>query len=177
VFGGTARKGCQAMAMSDLIAICNIVATVVAVMASPLIALRISQILTDRADLRKAKMEIFKTLMSQRKLETSKNIFEALNLIDVVYSGDRNVRKKWNAFYEALQEHEMSEVGELRHALLLAMAKSIGMTEISSKDIAREFLPQNLQDAERLYRGRQILELEDVEKERALRAQNSLTSQ
>jgi hypothetical protein len=166
-------EGRRALSGSDIIAICNIVATVIAVLASPLIALRISSKLEDRADLRKARMQVFKTLMSQRLQATSREVFEALNIIDVVFAGDRNVKAKWAALFEAVHSHELSEVGELRHDLLLAMAKSIGLPDISMKDVEREYLPQNIADAEQLYYTKLQLDLEDAQTEQARRAQKS----
>lgn len=80
-----------------VIAIVNIIA----VIAAPVVAVKVGQYLQDRAQIRKDKMDIFKTLMANRTGWSTASVY-AMNIIDVVFADDISVRNCWKTYYERL---------------------------------------------------------------------------
>ena len=67
----------------------------IAVIAIPVIAVLVGQKLQDRAEKRKDKMQIFKTLMTSRIYGWTPDSVHALNIIDIVFADDKEVRSAW----------------------------------------------------------------------------------
>ena len=65
----------------------------VAVIIIPILAVIIAQYLQNRSEKRKDKMQIFKVLMTSRIYGWTPESVHCLNLIDVVFSDDKEVRK------------------------------------------------------------------------------------
>ena len=63
------------------------IVNIVAVIAAPIIAVQIGQYLQDRAQLRKDKMDVFKTLMANRVGWSTASVY-AMNIIDIVFADD-----------------------------------------------------------------------------------------
>ena len=80
-----------------VIAIVNIIA----VIAAPIVAVKVGQYLQERAQIRKDKMDIFKTLMENRTGWSAASVY-AMNIIDVVFADDMFVRNCWKTYYEKL---------------------------------------------------------------------------
>lgn len=75
---------------------------IVAIIFAPVISVIIGQRLQDRAKRRQDKMEIFKALMSSRVYGWTNASVYALNIIDVVFTDDKQVRAQWKAYYDKL---------------------------------------------------------------------------
>ena len=74
---------------------------VIAIIVMPIVAVWVGQRLQRRSELRKDKMWIFRTLLIARNGWTVDSV-NALNIIDVVFVDDENVRKRWKEYYDKL---------------------------------------------------------------------------
>ena len=144
----------------DCLSIINIVSVVIA----PIIAVWIGQILQDRGEKRKDKLELFKTLMMSRNGWTVESV-RALNILDIVFSNDEAVRTAWKNYYDKLcvenpTETELRKIQDTQYELLEAMAKSLGYSEtITWKTIQKPYKPKGMIEAEenqRLYQKGQL---------------------
>ncbi|HUB46234.1 MAG TPA: DUF6680 family protein, partial [Acetobacteraceae bacterium] len=83
----------------------NVLATVAAVIAAPIIALRVQSKLQYRADREREKVTIFAMLLSRRHELGSPEVIRSLNLIDVVFADHDGVREAWSRYYAAVFAH------------------------------------------------------------------------
>ena len=100
----------------------------------PISALRIQRELDDQREARNRKLYIFKTLMTYRVTPVNINFVQALNLIDVEFTGsnreEKAVREAWKELldhfnsYSAVQNPAEKSI-ELTATLLSAMGKSL----------------------------------------------------
>ena len=81
----------------------------IAVLLIPVVAVFVGQYLQERAQRRKDKMDIFKTLMINR-VGWSVESTRAMNIIDIVFSDDKNVRQAWSEYYHALCVKDPDEI-------------------------------------------------------------------
>ena len=136
------------MSISDIL---NLVAIIIA----PVAAVLIGQWLQNRAENRKDKLEIFKTLMISRN-GWSMESYRAFNIIDIVFADDKTVRACWKAYYEKLciekpSEAEQKTINTARDKLLEAMAVSLGYKDkITWETIQNPYKPKGLADAEKM---------------------------
>ena len=72
----------------------------IAIIIIPIIAVLIGQWLQTRAEKRKDKMHIFKTLMTSRVYGWTQESVYCLNIIDIVFADDREVRNAWKDLYD-----------------------------------------------------------------------------
>jgi hypothetical protein len=121
----------------------------IAILLAPIVALRVGAALQNRSDARKAKLEIFSTLISLRHVPTSDDIFRALNLIYVVFVGEPAVREAWTRYFSALEDPRFyhgvgpSIVEEKRRDLLLEIVKALKLSrKITSADLLRTYTPK-----------------------------------
>lgn len=110
-------------------------ATIFAIYYGPIQALKIQRNLDEEREARKRKVYVFKTLMSNRATRLSPNYVQALNLIDVEFTGandkEKAVREAWKELLDLFQNYKttpnaMDKSDELNAALLAAMGKSLG---------------------------------------------------
>ena len=123
------------------------VATIINIIAAPIIAVWVGQKLQDRAASRKDKMAIFQCLMTQRAIGWAQPMtVNALNSIDIVFNKDKEVRKCWATLLASYQHGGTSiECETAQCALLEAMAKSLGYKEIITwKEIQNPYMPEGL---------------------------------
>ncbi len=126
----------------------------VAIIVAPVAAVWIGQWLQDRAEKRKDKMEIFKTLMIARN-SWSLDSYKALNIIDIVFADDETVRKRWKEYYDKLcvenpSDTELKKIKTAQDKLLEAMAVSLGYKDkITWETIQNPYVPQGMIDAEK----------------------------
>lgn len=131
-----------------VIAIVNIIAVIVA----PIVAVKVGQHLQNRAQSRKDKMDIFKTLMANRTGWSTASVY-AMNIIDVVFVDDEAVRACWKTYYEKLciQEPDEMQKGQIRTAhykMLEAMAISLGYKDkITWETIQNPYMPVGMMSA------------------------------
>ena len=82
---------------------------VIAIIAIPIVSVFVGQYLQNRSQHRKDKLDIFKTLMMNR-VGWSVESVHAMNIIDVVFAKDRNVRSKWKDYYTLLCIQEPNDM-------------------------------------------------------------------
>lgn len=96
------------------------------------------------------KMNLFKVLMTHRDLGWSLEKAHALNMIDIVFCDDPNVRAAWKTYYEALciqnpTEEEQIDIRNAQYNLLNEMATALGYTEDILWDaVQKPYLPQGM---------------------------------
>ena len=82
---------------------------IAAIILAPVVSVIIGQKLQDRAKRRQDKMDIFKTLMTNRVYIWTTASVHALNIIDIVFADDKKVRSQWKAYYDKLCVSNPSE--------------------------------------------------------------------
>jgi hypothetical protein len=160
------------MTTTDWIGIANIVATVAAIVAAPMIALRIAAKLQERSDSKKAKIALFSTLVSLRHDPTNADFLQALNLIDVVFVDDAAVREAWSRYYVVLNDGNMNNQAgfsireDRKRELLLTIVGALRLREkISTADILRTYLPQFFGEVQFVDYYRRLLDLHKLQEE------------
>ena len=134
------------MTTSDWILALTGAGSVLAIFSAPVVALWIAGKLQRRSDSRKAKLDIFSTLMGLRYAPLSEEFARALNLIDAVFADDPAVREAWTRYYTSLLDPNQN-VGpgyalreEKRRDLLLEIVKALGLSgKISSAELLRSY--------------------------------------
>lgn len=129
--------------------------TIIAMIVAPIAAVGIGQWLPKKEELRKDKLAIFKSLMIARGGWTVES-FKALNIIDIVFADDSNVRKCWKEYYNNLcienpsaSEETNIQISQVK--LLEAMAKSLGYKDtITWETIQKPYRPKGMVDAEHI---------------------------
>ena len=124
----------------------------IAVLLIPVVAVFVGQYLQERAQRRKDKMDIFKTLMINR-VGWSVESTRALNIIDIVFSDDKNVRQAWSEYYHALcvkdpDEIQLKQMQQAQDKLLEKMAISLGYKDkITWETIQNPYVPKGMMEA------------------------------
>ena len=116
------------MTTSDIIMIVSIVMNCIVIVAAPIISVWVAQKLQDRARKRQDKMEMFKTLMTNRIYDWTPQAVYALNSIDIVLSDDETVRQQWKKYYDKLcvenaTETELKKINFLKPWLIVLAIK------------------------------------------------------
>lgn len=84
----------------------------------------------------------------------TKESVKALNIIEIVFSDDKNVLNSWKDYYDKLcvQNPNSADIKKIKNAqgrLLETIAKSLGYKDITWETIQNPYLPTGLQqDAE-----------------------------
>jgi hypothetical protein len=158
--------------MSDTIAIFNIVATVFAVLAAPIVALWIGGILQHRAQRRQEQLALLEILLSLRHRPFSADNFKALNSIDAVFARNRNVREAWSKYFSALNDGNLNNPPgwaireEKRRDLMTSIISSLGLArQISTSDLLRTYSPTVVVQEETLAIWERIKKREDLRDE------------
>ena len=124
----------------------------IAVLLIPVVAVFVGQYLQERAQRRKDKMDIFKTLMINR-VGWSVESTRAMNIIDIVFSDDKNVRQAWSEYYHALcvkdpDEIQLKQMQQAQDKLLEKMAISLGYKDkITWETIQNPYVPKGMMEA------------------------------
>ena len=94
------------------------------------------------------KMEIFKTLMSERFVPVSFSKTKALNSIQIVFYNCTNVVEAWHNYHDYLckpqEQIDTEKARDYEVSLLEAMAKDVGYDEIDWTKIKRYYSPQGI---------------------------------
>ena len=128
------------------------IVNIIVVVAAPIIAVKVGQYLQDRAQLRKDKMDIFKTLMANRIGWSTASVY-AMNIIDIVFADDMPVRRCWKEYYEKLSiqkpdEVQQKQIRTAHEKLLESMAVSLGYKDkITWETIQNPYYPQEMFDS------------------------------
>lgn len=135
-----------------------------AIIVVPIAAVLIGQWLQNRANRRKDKLEIFKTLMIARN-GWSPECVRALNIIDIVFADDSTVRARWKEYYDRLcvenpSETELKKIKTAQDKLLEAMAISLGYKDkVTWETIQNPYVPKGMIEAEQMQREYQTGQL------------------
>lgn len=122
----------------------------VAVIIIPILAVIIAQYLQNRSEKRKDKMQIFKVLMTSRIYGWTPESVHCLNLIDVVFSDDKEVRKAWKDLYDKYcvenpTETELKKIKDAKYKLLETIAHSLGYkNKITWETIQNPYIPKGM---------------------------------
>ena len=121
---------------------------IIAIIISPIVAVIVGQYLQSKSKKREDKLEIFKILMVSRGLGWSTESVRALNIIEVVFSDDKNVLNQWKKYYDRLcveepNETELSKIKIEGDKLLEVIAKSLGY-KITWETIQNPYIPRGL---------------------------------
>lgn len=142
---------------------------IVAIIFAPVISVIIGQRLQDRAKRRQDKMEIFKALMSSRIYGWTNASVYALNIIDVAFADDKQVRAQWKAYYDKLcvgnpTEEDLKRIETEKCKLLEKISKSLGYKDkITWETIQNPYIPKGLTDSMLQQQQYQTGQLEVVE--------------
>ena len=108
------------------------VASIVAIIVGPIAALAIQRWADHRRELRREKLWVFRTLMAYRATRLNQTFVQALNAIDVVFSGggqkEKDVRTAWKVLLDHLNTKQDSEAAQGRALdLTVALLARMGM--------------------------------------------------
>lgn len=121
-----------------LIAVIGLILSAISILAiyyGPIKALKIQRELDEERATKGRKLQIFKTLMSNRATRLSPPYVQALNLIDVEFTenndDENEVRETWKELLDLYGDYEkiqnaQEKADELNAALLSGMGKSLG---------------------------------------------------
>lgn len=121
-----------------------------AIILAPIAAVFIGQILQNKSEKRKDKMHIFKTLMTSRLYGWTPESVHCLNLIDIVFSDDKNVRAAWKDLHDKYcvenpTETDLKKIKNAQYKLLEAMAFSLGYKDkVTWETIQNPYIPQGM---------------------------------
>ena len=133
------------------------VLNLIAIIIAPIVAVLIGQWLQNRSERRKDKLEIFKSLMIARNGWSPESV-RALNIIDIVYADDNNVRLRWKEYYDRLcidspSDTDLKKIKTAQEKLLEAMAVSLGYKEtVTWETIQNPYVPKGMIEAEQMQR-------------------------
>ena len=138
------------MDTSDWITLCFSIINVLAIIIIPIVAVVVGQKLQTRAKKREDKIQIFKILMTSRIYDWTTDEVHALNILDIVFSDDKEVRDSWKDLYDKLcvsnpSEVELKKIQTAKYKLLETIAKSLGYeNQIIWETIQNPYIPKGL---------------------------------
>lgn len=118
-----------------------------ALVVIPIVAVVIGKWLQDRSEKRKDKMQIFKALMTSRIYGWTPDSVNALNIIDVVFADDKEVRAAWKDLNEKYRvtnpdEQHLKKIEIAQYKLLETISNSLGYKDkISWETIQNPYIP------------------------------------
>lgn len=124
--------------------------SILAIIAAPVVAVIIGQKLQNRAKKRQDKMEIFKTLMTSRIHGWTPESVFALNVIDIVFADDKNVRNQWKTYHDKLcvsdpTQEDLKKIQTEQYKLLETIAVSLGYKDkITWETIQNPYIPDGM---------------------------------
>lgn len=136
---------------------CADIINIVALIVVPIVAVLIGQHLQNRAQKRKDKMEIFKTLMIARNGWTVESV-RALNVIDIIFVNDKKVRNAWRDLYDKYRVENpdnahLEKIRQAQYKLIEEIANSLGYkNKITWQNIQNPYIPKGMVEAEQLQR-------------------------
>ena len=135
-------------------------ATIVAVLLGPVIAVLASRHLDHRRADKTRKMDIFRALMRTRGMRLGQDHVEALNLVEVEFVGHPSILEAWNNYLSNLgeelppaeQKHRFDAAVRRRDALLTTLiyeiANAVGIRVQQLDILDGNYVPQGWQDTE-----------------------------
>lgn len=129
---------------------CKDILNLIAIIVIPIVAVLIGQHLQNRAEIRKDKMHIFKVLMTSRIYGWTQESVHCLNIIDIVFSDDENVRNAWKDLYDKYcvqnpDETQLEKIQNAQYKLLDTMANSLGYKDkVTWETIQNPYIPEGM---------------------------------
>lgn len=90
------------------------VLTIIAIVSGPIIALELQRFLDARREQKQRKLWIFRAIMANRATILNVNYVQALNLIDIDFSGDSKKDKEVRTAWKILLDHLTVPEGKIR---------------------------------------------------------------
>lgn len=126
----------------DLYAI-QIFANFLAIFLGPVTAVCITLWIQNRKETREAKLQLFLTLLTERKDVTfSKRAIDALNTIDVVFHDNQKVVELWHKHFALRQSPPTQELQHTWTELLDEMAKVLRYSNLRQIDLDKFYTTQ-----------------------------------
>ena len=119
--------------------------TIIAILVSPIIAVIVTLWYSNRLENRKAKMELFMTLLANRKTyPVPIDFVNSLNTIDVVFHNNEKVITAWKNLYSEYhtEPFQITRADRKLLDLLDAMAKNLGYMDIRQTDFDSFYAPR-----------------------------------
>lgn len=134
---------------------------IIAVLLSPLIAVLVTIHLQNRAEKRKHKMELFRTLLLANNIlyPMDINAVSMYNMINVYFYDNNKIRQLWKDCFELLstKEYNVKLVEDKKAELLYEIAKDLGYGKaISHLDFGRIYYPKGVADKDEIERSIRI---------------------
>lgn len=129
---------------------CKHILNLIAIVVIPIAAVLIGQYLQNRAEIRKDKMQIFKTLMTSRIYGWTQESVHCLNIIDIVFADDKTVRDAWKDLYDkyCVQNPDAAQLKKIQNAqykLLEIISKSLGYKDkVTWETIQNPYVPDGM---------------------------------
>ena len=129
---------------------CKDILNLIAIIVIPIAAILIGQQLQNRAEIRKDKMQIFKTLMTSRIYGWTPESVNCLNIIDIVFADDKTVREAWKDLYDKYcvqnpNEAQLKKIQNAQYKLLETMANSLGYkNKVTWETIQNPYVPDGM---------------------------------
>ena len=129
---------------------CKHILNLIAIVVIPIAAVLIGQYLQNRAEIRKDKMQIFKTLMTSRIYGWTQESVHCLNIIDIVFADDKIVRDAWKDLYDkyCVQNPDAAQLKKIQNAqykLLETISKSLGYKDkVTWETIQNPYVPDGM---------------------------------
>lgn len=129
---------------------CKDILNLIAIIVIPIAAVLIGQWLQTRSEKRKDKMQIFKTLMTARIYEWTVESVHALNVIDIVFADDKNVRNAWAQLHDKYcvenpTQTQLEQIKTAQYKLLEEISNSLGYKDkITWENIQNPYVPNGL---------------------------------
>lgn len=123
----------------------QIVANFLAVVMGPVSAILITLWYQRRREKRESKYRLFTVLMAHRKSNPpSFDLVQALNLIDVVFSDNREIVTLWHEYYDLISLRPVNwTLAESKYLDLIAkIASVLGHKNLLQTDISRFYRPE-----------------------------------
>lgn len=133
--------------MDNTLIIFTIINTI-AIIIIPIVAVLIGQWLQKKEKQRDDKMKVFKTLMTYRSFGWTNESVYALNILDIVFSKNKDVIAQWKVYKDRLTienptETDIKKIEIEKYKLLEVMAKSLNY-DISWETLQNPYLPQGM---------------------------------
>lgn len=122
----------------------------ISIIISPILAVFIGQHLQNRLEKRKDKIQIFKILMTARIYGWTEDSVHALNIIDIVFVDNKDVRAAWSDLYEKYcvqnpNEIQLESMEKSYCKLLETIANSLGYkNKITWETIQTIYIPKGM---------------------------------
>ena len=129
---------------------CKDILNLIAIIVIPIVAVLIGQHLQNRAEIRKDKIHIFKVLMTSRIYGWTQESVHCLNIIDIVFSDNENVRNAWKDLYDKYcvqnpDETQLKKIQNAQYKLLDTMANSLGYKDmVTWETIQNPYIPEGM---------------------------------